>query len=127
MTPKTPLAPAAIVQATFVIEDERARQGFLAWAGRKLAPGLAIVQVKDVHGRRRAFRTVPASPRAQLVALETPLLLRGGLTQVTRYYCVPSEELDAHEVHYERDRETHRYDVRLQVSCRGAAPERVSA
>lgn len=115
------------LRATFVIEDERARRGFLAWARRAIPAGRALVQVRDLQGRRRAFRTEPTAPGAELVGVEAPMLLRGGLTQVTRYYCVPDDDLRADEIHYDRLDETHRYDVELRVACRGRASARVSA
>jgi hypothetical protein len=112
---------------TVVIESEQARAAFLAWARQRLRSGEVLVQIRDLHGRRRAFRTVPRSPGAILVATEAPLLLQGGLTQSTTYYSVPTSELDAMEIHSEGGVETHWYDSSLRVACRALDAPRVPA
>lgn len=107
--------------ATLLIVNDKGRVNLLARAERSLPAGDVIVQVKDLVGRRRAFRTRPVSPRAELVASEPPLLLRGGLTSLVSYYRVPADELDAIEDHFENDDLSHSYSIKLRVACRGRA------
>jgi hypothetical protein len=111
-----------VIRATIVIENERARLGFYSMAERALPAGRVVVQVKGLHGRRRAFTTIPLAADAELVAIEAPLVMRGGLTQVVAYYSVLERDLDATEVHAEDGEETHRYAVKLRVACRRGAP-----
>ncbi|HVM45341.1 MAG TPA: hypothetical protein VM582_05345 [Candidatus Thermoplasmatota archaeon] len=108
-----------MTRATLLITNDKGRVNLLARAERSLPPGEVIVQVKDLVGRRRAFRTTPASPKAELVAQEAPLVLRGGLTSLVSYYRVPANELAASEEHYEDGVLSHTYQVQLRVACRG--------
>ena len=108
-------------RATLLIVSDKGRAHLLARAERCLPAGDVVVQVKDLVGRRRAFRTTPTSTRAELVASEPPLLLRGGLTSLVSYYRVPANELGAIERHYENDALSHSYDITLRVCCRGTA------
>ena len=108
-----------MTQTTLLITNDRGRVALLARAERSLPKGDVIVQVKDLVGQRRAFRTVPASPLAELVAQEPPLVLRGGLTSIVSYYRVPADELAATEEHYERGVLSHKYEIKLRVACRG--------
>lgn len=107
---------------TLLITNDKGRVNLLARAERFLPAGEVIVQVKDIVGRRRSFRTVPKSARAQLVASEPALVLRGGLTSLVSYYRVPADELEAVEEHAENGTVTHTYDVKLRVACRGSRP-----
>lgn len=116
--PETPSG----VPVTLVVENDRGRVGLLAWAERALPPGKVLVQVKDLVGERRSFRTLPASKAAELVASERPVILRGGLTSLVSYYVVPSDDLDAREEHFQGAEMTHHYDVKLRVVSRGRAP-----
>lgn len=108
-----------MTRATLLITNDRGRVHLLARAERSLPQGEVIVQVKDLIGQRRAFRTVPTSPRAELVAQEAPLVLRGGLTSIVSYYRVPADELAGTEEHYEQGVLSHKYDVKLRIACRG--------
>lgn len=118
----------ALVQTpTLLITNDKGRVNLLARAERSLPADEVIVQVKDVVGRRRAFRTIPKSPRAQLVASEPALVLRGGLTTLVSYYRVPAAELDATEEHAEDGAVTHTYDVKLRIACRGSREQRALA
>lgn len=108
-----------MTRTTLLITNDRGRVNLLARAERSLPQGEVIVQVKDLVGQRRAFRTIPKSPRAELVAQEAPLILRGGLTSLVSYYRVPADELAATEEHYEGGELSHTYDVTLRVACRG--------
>lgn len=105
--------------ATLLITNDKGRVHLLARAEKNLPTGEVVVQVKDLVGRRRSFRTVPASPRAELVATEPPLVLRGGLTSLVSYYRVPADELAGIEEHFEDGVFSHRYEVQLRVACRG--------
>ena len=113
---------APLPTPTLLITSDVGRVNLLARAERSLPAGDVIVQVKDLVGRRRAFRTVPKSPRAELIASEPALVLRGGLTSLVSYYRVPASELDAVEEHSENGVVTHTYDVKLRVACRGSRP-----
>jgi len=108
-----------VTHATLLITNDRGRVNLLARAERCLPKGEVIVQVKDLVGRRRSFRTTPTSPQAELVAQEPPLVLRGGLTSLVSYYRVPADELTATEEHYENGVLSHTYTVTLRVACRG--------
>lgn len=116
-----PPAPAAPVVASLVVMNDQGRVSLLARAEKSLPAGMVLVQVKDLVGRRRSFRTTPRSPRAQLVATEPALVLRGGLTSLVSYYAVPEDELQAEERHFENGVQTHAYDVTLRVACHGRA------
>lgn len=111
---------ALVETPTLLITNDKGRVNLLARAERSLPADEVIVQVKDVVGRRRAFRTALASPRAQLVAREPALVMRGGLTTLVSYYRVPAAELDAVEEHTEDGVVTHTYEVKLRVACRGS-------
>lgn len=111
-------------RTTLLITNDKGRVNLLARAERSLPAGWVLVQVKDLVGRRRAFRTLPASPRAELVASEPPLVLRGGLTSLVSYYRVPEDELGATEEHYEADALSHTYTITLRIACRGQARPR---
>lgn len=111
--------------ATLIVCNDQGRVNLLARAERTLPAGEVIVQVKDLVGRRRSFRTTPTSPRAELIATEPPLVLRGGLTSLVSYYRVPANELGAIERHYEEGAFSHSYDVKLRVACQGRAQRRV--
>lgn len=112
------------VAATLVVCTNVGRLHFLARAARSLPEGEVIVQVKDLVGRRRAYRTRPLSPNARLVATEPPLVLRGGLTSLISYYQVPANELEATETHYDHDEVCSTYQVRLRVACRSQPADR---
>ena len=113
-----PLAPSE-GKALLVIESQAGRAAFLAWAEKHLPEGQAIVEVRGLVGRRRAFRTVPKDPRAELVAMEAPLVMRGSLTALVHYYRVPTDGLDAEERHYEDGEFSHKYEVPLKVARLG--------
>ena len=113
-----PTAPQA-GKTLLVIESPHGRASFLAWAEKHLPEGEAIVEVRALVGQRRAFRTVPKDPRAELVATEPALVLRGGLTALVSYYRVPVDALDAEERHYEDGEPSHTYDVLLKVARLG--------
>lgn len=119
MTRTPPVPPP-----TLLITNDRGRAHLLARAERSLPPDEVIVQVKDIVGRRRSFRTLPSSPRAQLVASEPALVLRGGITALVSYYRVPADELDGIEEHGENGKVTHTYPIRLRIACRGAREAR---
>ena len=108
-----------MTRTTLLITNDRGRVHLLARAERSLPQGDVIVQVKDLVGLRRAFRTIPKSPLAELVATEPPLVLRGGLTSLVSYYRVPADDLAATEEHYENGQLSHTYDVTMRVACRG--------
>lgn len=110
-----------MIHATLLICGDQARANLLARAEKSLSAGEVIVQVKDLVGRRRACRTTPTSSKAELVATEPALVLRGGLTVLMSYYRVPADELGAREEHYESERLSHAYDVKLRIACRGRA------
>lgn len=102
-----------------LIESEAGRAAFLSWAEKHLPEGEAIVEVRGLVGRRRAFRTIPTDERAELVAREAPTVMRGGLTALVSYYRVPVDGLDAEERHYEDGKFSHKYDVLLKVARLG--------
>jgi hypothetical protein len=106
-------------KALLVIENASGRESFLSWAEKHLPEGDAIVEVRGLVGRRRAFRTVPTDPRAELVAMEAPLVMRGSLTALVHYYRVPVDGLDAEERHYEDGEFSHKYEVPLKVARLG--------
>lgn len=112
-----------------VIENAAGKAAFLAWAEKNLPEGEAIVEVRGLVGRRRAFRTVPKDARAELVATEPALVMRGGLTALVSYYRVPVDGLDAEERHYEDGELSHTYDIVLKVARLGKkkAPVAVNA
>jgi len=107
------------VEVLVVIQSEKGRAGLYAWAERALAADEALVVVKDLVGARRGMRTTPTDPRARLVAVEPPAVLRGGLTALTSYFVVPADGLDAVETHLEGGKPTHTYDVLLRVARLG--------
>lgn len=113
-----------VKEVTLVLENERGRVGLFAQAERALGENEVLVQVKDLLGTRRSFRTVPLDPRARLVARELPVVLRGGLTAVASYYRVPADGLAAREEHYEGGEFSHAYDVTLRIVSRGRATEK---
>lgn len=108
-----------MTRATLLITNDRGRVNLLARAERSLPKGDVIVQVKDLVGLRRSFRTTPRSPHAELVAQEPALVLRGGLTSLVSYYRVPADDLAATEEHFENGVLSHTYEVKLRVACRG--------
>lgn len=110
-----------MTRTTLLITNDIGRANLLARAERSLPADEVIVQVKSLIGRRRSFRTIPKSARAELVAQEPALILRGGLTSLVSYYRVPADELDAVEEHAENGVPTHAYDVKLRVACHGSA------
>ena len=107
-----------------VIESAKGREALLACAEASLPAGDCLVKVTDVVGMRRSVRTTPRDPRAALVARETPLVLRGGLTSLVSYYRVPADALDAKETHHVDGEVSHAYDVRLDVARVGRAPRK---
>lgn len=111
--------PDEVGKTLLVIESEAGKVAFLAWAEKHLREGEAIVEARGVVGRRRAFRTVPLHERAELVAIQPPLVLRGGVTSLVSYYRVPADALDAQEMHYEDGELSHAYDIRLKVATLG--------
>lgn len=113
------LAAPAEGKTMLVIENAAGKAAFLAWAEKHLPEGEAIVEVRSLVGRRRAFRTVPKDPRAELVASEPALVMRGGLTALVSYHRVPVDGLDAEERHYEDGELSHTYDVVLKVARLG--------
>lgn len=113
-----PLAPSE-GKALLVIESQAGRDAFLSWAEKHLPEGEAIVELRGLVGRRRAFRTVPKDPRAELVAIEAPLVMRGSLTALVHYYRVPIDGLDGEERHYEDGEFSHKYEVPLKVARLG--------
>lgn len=119
-------APAAsadppVREVTLLIETPEGREALLARAADALPAGEVLVQVKDLVGERRSFRTVPDSERAVLVAREAPVILRGGLTSLVSYYRVPADDARAREEHFENGEFSHAYDVDLSVVSRGRA------
>lgn len=116
-----------MTRTTLLITNDTGRVNLLARAERCLPAGEVIVQVKDLIGRRRSFRTLPKSPRAELVAQEPALVLRGGLTSLVSYYRVPADELDAVEEHSEDGVRTHSYDIKLRIACRGSKKAAIPA
>lgn len=102
-----------------VVESAKGREGLLSWSERALRDDEALVVVKDLVGARRGMRTTPTDPRAKLVAVEPPAVLRGGLTALVSYYVVPLDGLDATEVHLENGKPSHSYDVILRVAKLG--------
>lgn len=121
-------APAALVEApTLVIENEKGRQALLARAESYLPEGECLVRVVDIVGLRRSVRTVPTDKRAQLVAREVPVVLRGGLTTLVSYHRVPVDALEAKETHYVGEGESHSYDVLLNVARVGTRAPRQKA
>lgn len=111
-------------RATLVICSDKGRVNLFARAQRCLSADEVVVQVKDLVGQRRAFRTTPRSERAELIATEPPIVLRGGLTSLISYYRVPAGELDGIEEHFAGGAWSHSYDVKLRVACRGSAAPR---
>ena len=106
-------------KALLVIESQAGRDSFLAWAEKHLPEGEALVEVRGLVGRRRAFRTVPKDKRAELVAMEAPMVMRGSLTALVHYYRVPVDGLDGEERHYEDGEFSHKYEVPLKVARLG--------
>lgn len=113
-----PLAPAE-GKALLTIENAAGRDAFLSWAEKHLSEGEAIAEVRGLVGRRRAFRTVPTDKRAELVAVEAPMVMRGSLTALVHYYRVPVDGLDGEERHFEDGAFSHKYDVPLKVARLG--------
>lgn len=109
------------VAATVLVCNNAGRLHFLARASRSLPAGEVLVQIRDLVGHKRTFRTRPLSTRAVLVASEAPLVLRGSLTALISYYRVPAAELGAVEIHTERGRPARSESARLRVVCRGRA------
>jgi hypothetical protein len=105
-----------LASVTVRIETAAGRDAFLARAESSLARGECLVRIVDVVGLRRSVRTTPRDPRAELVAREVPVVLRGGLTSVVSYHRVPIDALGATETHYAGDQVSHTYDVLLQVA-----------
>lgn len=126
MRPSTPApsaldetAPLAAGKPLLILETDKGRDALLAWAEKNLPQGEALVECRGLVGRRRAFRTLPSSPRAELVARHLPTVLRGGLTSLVSYYRVPASELDGEERHYQDGEHSHTYDVVLKVARLG--------
>lgn len=111
--------PAPVRELTLLIESDAGRVGLFARAEKCLPDGEVLVQVRDLVGERRSFRTVPLHADARLVAREPPVVLRGGLTSLVSYYRVPLERLQAREEHFEGGRFSHAYDVTLRIVGRG--------
>ncbi|MFA5862258.1 MAG: hypothetical protein WDA16_11250 [Candidatus Thermoplasmatota archaeon] len=111
--------------ATIVIQSESGRRALLARAETQLGLGECLAMAVDVIGLRHSVRTTPTSKRAVLVALEVPSVLRGGITRLVSYYCVPTDELEAKETHRLGDDVSHEYDLLLRVMRLGvrAGPE----
>lgn len=118
-TDLTPPAAPAAGTARVLIENAAGREAFLKWVEKSLPEGEAVVEVRGLIGRRRAFRTVPLHPKAELVATERPLVMRGGLTALVSYYRVPVDGLDAEERHYEEGKLSHTYQVPAKVARLG--------
>src|SRR5438094_7130476 len=101
---------------SLMIENDAGREALLRLAEAGLKQGECLVKIVDVVGLRRSVRTVPKDPRAELVAREVPLVLRGGLTSLVSYYRVPLDGLDATETHSVEGEVSHTYDVLLNVA-----------
>ena len=101
---------------SLVIENDAGREALLRLAEAGLREGECLVKIVDVVGVRRAVRTTPSSPGAELVAREVPQVLRGGLTSLVSYYRVPTSSLDATETHSVDGDVSHTYEVLLNVA-----------
>lgn len=99
-----------------ILETTAGREAFLRSAEAGLREGECLVKIVDIIGVRRAVRTTPTDPRAQLVARERPLVLRGALTSLVSYYRVPADALEAKETHHFQGELSHTYDVLLNVA-----------
>lgn len=116
-----PEQPPPVHELSLVIESDRGRAALFAQAERALPAGEVLVQARDLIGEHRSFTTLPLDPRATLVAKESPVVLRGGLTSIVRYYRVPADSMRAREEHYEDGRFSHAYEVTMRVVGRGRA------
>lgn len=115
-----PPSPGDSVHEPLVhIETDEGRRAFLARAEKSLAPDECLVKLVDLVGPRRSVRTVPKDARVKLVAQETPIVLRGGLTSLVSYYVAPRDGLAARETHYLGDDESHHYDIQMNVARAG--------
>lgn len=115
----TAVAEDDATETYLLIEDERGRDALLRRAKRELVEGECLVEVKDLHARRRYFTTRPRDPDARLVARAPPRLLRGSLLSVVSWYVVRLDRLDGVETHHEKGRFSHAYEVRLSPLIRG--------
>lgn len=113
--------PADDCDLVLLLEHDEARTAFLDFVRHQLPEGECLVEVKDLHARRRFFTTRPSAKGAKLVARCIPRLLRGSLLSVVSYYRMPAGYLDAVETHHENGRFTHSYEVRLNPVVRGRA------
>jgi hypothetical protein len=123
------MSPAEEGSILLVVENAAARAAMMARA-EALPEGQCLVKVVDVVGLRRSVRTVPKdASRVRLVARETPVVLRGGLTSLISYHVAPLDALDAIETHLVEGEESHRYDVQLSIATvgRGSTAKRVPA
>jgi hypothetical protein len=102
-----------------ILENDAGREALLRAAEAGLREGECLVKIVDIIGIRRSVRTVPLDPRAELVARELPLVLRGGLTSLVSYYRVPTDALDAKESHSLNGDLSHTYNVLLNIARMG--------
>jgi hypothetical protein len=99
-----------------ILESDAGREALLRAAEAGLREGECLVKIVDIIGLRRSVRTTPKDKRAELVARELPLVLRGGLTSLVSYYKVPTQALDATETHGLNGEITHTYEVMLNIA-----------
>lgn len=99
-----------------ILESDAGREALLRAAEAGLREGECLVKIVDIIGLRRSVRTAPKDTRAELVARERPLVLRGGLTSLVSYYKVPNEALEATETHWMGAEVSHTYDVMMNVA-----------
>lgn len=105
-----------------IIESDAGRSSFLDRIAAELGEDMCLVRIADVIGMRREMKTTPKDSAAILVAKETPLILRGGLTSLVFYYVIPRDSLEAVEVHSVGGQQTHQYPVVLHIARWGRKP-----
>ncbi len=77
------------------VETATDRERFLDACADVLDADEAVVRVVDLVGASSLVLTVPTSPRAEVLACETPRVLPGGYTSLVSYVRVPLGDLDA--------------------------------
>ena len=101
------------MKTLLLITSHTARERFYLAAERDLAPGSALVRVVDTVSLEATTLTVPNAPSAEVVALEPPRLVPGGVTLLVSYMVMPFSSLLATQFRFEGTRVMERKTVLL--------------
>lgn len=92
------------MKTLLLICGSQARERLYLAAERDLAEGDALVRIVDSISLETSTLTLPTAPSAEVVALEPPRLLPGGVTLLISYVVLPMKHLLATEVRLEGTR-----------------------